>query len=273
MTQIFEVSRRLSNRPLALVQEEADLLAAALRGDAPAPQAFGYGRAGERERQYGLIDGVAIIPIRGVLFQGGWGSYWSTGYDWIRRGFLAAVADPEVRAIVLDVNTPGGEVAGCFDLADTIYAARGTKPIAAILAENAYSAGYALASSADPGRIYVPRTGGTGSIGVIWMHVDWSAALTECGIKVTFFTYGQRKADGHPEIPLSKEARTRFQADVDTMGDLFVETVARNRILPAAKVRGTQAATYLGQQGVDLGLADAVMAPDAAFQALLDELG
>lgn len=273
MSQIFEVARRLSNRPLALVQGEADLLAAALRGDAPAPEAFGYGRSAERNRQYGLIDGVAIIPVKGVLFQGGWGWSWATGYDWIRQGVLTAVADPEVRAIVLDVDSPGGEVAGCFDLVDTIHAARGTKPLAAILSESAYSAAYALASAVDPGRIYVPRTGGTGSIGVIWMHVDWSAALAEHGIKVSFITYGDCKADGHPEIPLSKEARKRFQADVDMMGDLFVETVARNRNLPAAKVRGTQAATFLGQQGVDLGLADAVMAPDAAFLALLDELG
>lgn len=271
MSQIFEVARRLSNRPLALVQGEADLLAAALRGDAPAPEAFGYGRSAERDRQYGLIDGVAIIPIRGILFQGGWGCSWATGYDWIRQGFLTAVADPEVRAIVLDIDSPGGEVAGCFDLVDTIFEARGAKPVHAILSENAYSAAYALASAAD--RISVPRTGGTGSIGVIWMHVDWSGALAEYGIKVTFITYGDRKADGHPEIPLSKEAQTRFQADVDTMGDLFVETVARNRNLPVTEVRGTQAATFLGQQGVDLGLADAVMAPDAAFRALLDELG
>lgn len=272
MTQMFDIARRLSNRPLALALTEADLLAAALRGKVLAPQAV-FGQLAERERQYGLIDGVAIIPVRGVLFQGAWSCSWATGYDWIRRGFVAALSDPEVRAIVLDIDSPGGEVAGCFDLADTIHAARGVKPIAAILSESAYSAAYALASAVDPGRLSVPRTGGAGSIGVIWMHVDWSTALTGAGIKVTFVTYGDRKADGHPEIPLSKEARERFQADVDMMGDLFVATVARNRNLAPQKVRDTQAATFLGQKGVDLGLADVVLAPDAAFQSLLDELG
>ena len=137
-----------------------------------------------------------------------------TGYDGIRQNFLEALSDPAVEAIVLDIDSPGGEVAGCFDLVDTIYAARGEKPIWSVLSESAYSAGYAIASAAD--RIVVPRTGGTGSIGVISMHVDWSQALTEAGVKVTFITYGERKADGHPRFHF--QALTRFQADIDTMG-------------------------------------------------------
>ncbi|HBO83311.1 MAG TPA: serine peptidase, partial [Cupriavidus sp.] len=165
---------------------------------------------------------------------------------------------------------PGGEVAGCFDLVDTIYGARGKKPIWSILNESAYSAGYAIASAAD--RVLVPRTGGVGSIGVICAHVDLSKALTSAGVKVTFITYGDRKADGHAEIPLSEEALARFQADIDSMGDLFVSTVARNRNISAATVRDTQAATYLGADGVELGLADEVAAPDAAFRALLSAL-
>jgi signal peptide peptidase SppA len=193
-----------------------------------------------------------------------------TGYDGLRQNFLTALTDSDVKAIMLDVDSPGGEVSGCFDLVDTIYNARGKKPIWAILNESAYSAAYAIASAAD--RIIVPRTGGTGSIGVICAHVDFSKALTSAGVKVTFITYGDRKADGHSEIPLSPEALEGFQSDIDTMGALFVNTVARNRNIAADRVRGTQAATYLGADGVTQGLADAVMAPDAAFRALLAEL-
>lgn len=225
------------------------------------------------QKGYAISDGVAIIEIHGTLVQRLGTlrpSSGMTGYDGIRENFLAALDDPEVRAIVFDIDSPGGEVAGCFDLVDTIYDQRGIKPVRAILAESSYSAAYALASAAD--RITVPRTGGVGSIGVICMHVDWSQALTDAGLKVTFITYGDRKADGHPEIPLSKEALTRFQRDINTMGELFVETVARNRNIAASVVRDTEAATYLGSAGVELGLADQVAAPDAAFRALLTEL-
>lgn len=222
---------------------------------------------------YEVVEGIAIIEVKGTLVQklgtlkptSG-----MTGYDGIRQNFLTAMHDSAVEAIMLDIDSPGGEVSGCFDLVDTIYAARGTKPIWSILNDSAYSAAYAIASAAD--RITVPRTGGTGSIGVICMHVDFSAALTDAGFKVTFITYGDRKADGHPEIPLSKEALARFQADIDTMGELFVNTVARNRKIAASAVRDTQAATYLGEQGVAQRLADIVAAPDAAFRALLAEL-
>jgi len=223
---------------------------------------------------YEVLAGVAIIEIEGTLVQrlGTLQPYSGmTGYDGIRQNLAVALADPSIRAVMLRINSPGGEVCGCFDLVDAIYKARGSKPIWAILDESAYSAAYAIASAAD--RVIVPRTGGTGSIGVIWVHVDWSKALSEAGLAVSIIQYGDRKADGHPEIPLSGEARARFQADINTMGKLFSDTTARNRRLSASKVRAMQANTYLGQLGVAQGLADAVMAPDAAFRSLLAKLG
>lgn len=287
--QFGHLAQRLFNVPVAIRPEKAEVIMAALAermgigrmmrlsGDAVdltplALEGSGYSYADRESRDsgYDLVGSVAVIPVHGTLVQKT-GSLrpWSgmTGYDGIRQAFLTALYDPQVEAIVLDVDSPGGEVAGCFDLVDTIYDARGNKPIWSILNESAYSAAYALASAAD--RIYVPRTGGVGSIGVICMHVDFSKALTEAGLVVTFITYGDRKADGHGEIPLTPEALDRFQSDIDLMGELFVDTVARNRGLSASKVRATQAATYLGKAGVKLGLADVVAAPDAAFRALL----
>ena len=230
----------------------------------------GRGRAPQRDLGYDFLPGgIARIQVEGTLVQklGTLRPYSGmTGYGGIRQAFLGAVTDRKVKAILLDVDSPGGEVSGCFDLVDAIYEQRGKKPIWAILNENAFSAAYAIASAAD--YITVPRTGGVGSIGVICLHVDFSRALDANGLKVTFIKYGDRKADGHEEIPLSDEALAAAQADVDAMGKLFVATVARNRGLPLAKVRDTQAACYLGGPGVGLGLADAVMAPDAAFRAL-----
>lgn len=215
-----------------------------------------------------LVAGVAVIPVRGVLSNGP--SWWGCSYGGIRRAFLAALAADDVRAVVLDVDSPGGTVEGCFDLADLIYRARGTKPVHAILSESAYSAAYALASACD--RIAVPRTGGTGSVGVIAMHADLSQMLGKAGVEVTVIRYGERKAEGNEFEPLSKGALTRMQADVDAMGELFVETVARNRGLKASAVRAQQAGTYLGAAGVTAGLADAVQAPDEAFGELLASL-
>lgn len=286
------LAQRLFNVPLAIAPGKAEIIMAALadrlgvanmlRLDGSAvpltPMAMDddYDVAPSRGRPrkgYDVVEGVAVIDISGTLVQklGTLRPYSGMmGYDGIRQNVLTAVADPDVKAICLDIDSPGGEVAGCFDLVDTIYKARGEKPIWALLDESAYSAAYAIASAAD--YITVPRTGGTGSIGVICMHIDWSEAISKAGAKVTIITHGARKADGHPEIALSEEALASYQADIDMMGELFVETVARNRNISADSVRDMQAATYLGSNGVSLGLADAVMAPDAAFLALLDKL-
>ena len=295
--EFAHLATRLFNTPVAIHPRKAEIAIAALadrlgvtqmfRGNGSmVPHAFDQEdeadfSAPRRTRQddpgYDLLGGVAVVPISGTLVQkrGTLRPYSGmTGYDGIRQSFLTAIADPAVRAVVLDICSPGGEVAGCFDLADTIFRARGTKPIGAILTETAYSAAGVIASSVDPGRVYVPRTGGTGSLAVICMHVDLSEALSKAGLKVTFIASedADRKTDGHPEIPLSAEAYAAFKADIDAMGALLCETVGRNRGMASAQVRGLKAATFLGANGVAAGLADAVMAPDAAFAALLAEV-
>ncbi|WP_241300490.1 S49 family peptidase [Burkholderia stabilis] len=226
------------------------------------------------ETPYDLEQGVAVIDVSGTLVQrsSNLRPYSGMlGYNAIRHNFIEALDDKDVKAIVLSIDSPGGEVAGCFDLADLIYESRSVKPTLAILNECAYSAAYALASACE--QITVPRTGGTGSVGVICMHLDQSKAIDKAGLTVTIIKYGDRKADGNQFSPLTKEALDRFQADVDEMGELFVATVARNRNLSADVVRKTQATTFLGAAGVEIGFADAVMAPDEAFRSLLAELG
>jgi signal peptide peptidase SppA len=226
------------------------------------------------ERGYEVVNGVAVVPVSGTLVHKGTSLRpysGMLGYNAIRHNLMLALNDDSARAVVLDCNSPGGEVSGCFDLVDAIYEARGDKPITAICDDMAYSACYAIASACDS--IILPRTGGVGSIGVITMHAEYSKALRGAGVEVTIFQYGDRKADGNPYNPLSKEAAERFQADIDELGELFVDTVARNRGIAASKIKATQAATYMGAAGVDAGLADAVMAPDEAFRVLLAELG
>lgn len=213
---------------------------------------------------YALIGNIAVVPIADVLVHNA--DWFGMTYGRIRASFNAALADPEAKAIALLVDSPGGEVAGCFDLAEEIYAARGGKPIVAILDECAYSAAYALASAAE--QIIVPRTGGTGSIGVVAMHVDMTAMLSDAGIKVTIVQYGAQKTETSPMAPLSDDARARMQTDIDMLGEMFVEMVARNRGMSAEAVRKTEAGIFLGQSGVNAGLADFVASPQEAFADL-----
>ncbi|NWC92629.1 MULTISPECIES: S49 family peptidase [unclassified Pseudomonas] len=287
MTNYPHLAQKLFNVPLAITPQKAEIVMAALAdrfGLARLFHADGRvvalddwdGDIGEpaEDRAYEVVQGVAIIPVTGTLVQklGTLHPYSGmTGYDGLRACLSMALDDRKVKAIVLDIDSPGGEVAGCFDLADSIFKARGKKPVWAILTESAYSAAYALASACD--YIVVPRTGGTGSVGVICMHVDMSKALGAAGVNVTLIHYGDRKADGADSKPLSDAALSRYQSDVDAMGELFVNTVARNRGMSAKAVRSTQATTFLGAAGVEIGFADAVMAPDEAFRSLLAELG
>jgi len=249
--------------------ELADTLQTRLRAfDDPAAFGAVVTRGGDDGVSYEIASGVAIVPISGVLVHGRRAYSDEIAYGTITNTIVAAANDIEVRAIALQISSPGGEVSGLFELADLIYGLRGVKPIWAILDDHAYSAAYAIASATD--RIVVPRTGGVGSIGVITMHLDVSKLLEEWGIKISIIQYGERKSDYSPFRSLSETARNRLQADVDTVGEMFVEMVGRNRSLNRARVRATEAGIFMGADGVEQGLADAVMSPQEAFSELTE---
>ncbi|GAB6854176.1 S49 family peptidase [Asaia astilbis] len=254
------------NRPIAFAESSLALLRLAFESGGSAVALLGE-RLSE-PAPYEVIKGIAIIPVTGMLLPGS-GLSWSeaTYYQDIRQSLEAALEDPAVRSLALLVNSPGGTVSQCFDTAELIYQARGSKPIWAILDDAAYSAAYAIASAAD--FITVPRTGGTGSIGVVGMHLDVTASLADAGIKVTTFQFGERKTDSYPTTAMTEPARTRMQADIDELGEMFVALVARNRNISPESVRNTQAATFLGEKGVALGLADRTATPQEAISALL----
>ena len=273
------VAQRLFNTPLVLHPAKAEVIIAALAdrmgftcSKSLLTEESEFNRKG-KDVGYEVVESIAIIPIQGTLVNKlGTLEPWSgmTGYDGIRINFLCALNDPEVKAVCLDIDSPGGDVAGCFDLVDTIYRARGTKPIHAILSENAYSAAYAIASAAD--RIIVPRTGGVGSIGVIYIHYDFSAQIEKAGIKPTIIKCGTRKAEGNSLEPLSDDVKSALQSDIDLVGNLFFNTVSRNRGISVSAIRDLEAACFIAERGVELGLADEVNSPDAAFLNLLNKL-
>lgn len=283
MKNFPHLAQRIYNTPLMIHPDKARIILSAISGRFGIHSIDGnvivagdaeYQRADEdRTHAYDEHEGFAIIPIKGTLVQstGSLRMYsGQTGYDGIRQNFIHAVENPKVKAIILDVDSGGGECAGCFDLVDTIYEARAEKPIISILSECAYSAAYALASAAH--RVTVPRTGGAGSIGVICLHADYSEALAEAGIKITMIKYGDLKAAGSPYEPLKGKPLRNIQSDIDEMGELFIETVARNRDLPAKKIREMEAATFLGKNAVDNDLCDDVVSPNIEFNNLIDTI-
>jgi len=222
---------------------------------------------------FAMVDGIAVIEVSGVLVhRGSWigQSSGQTSYEGIAAQLAAAVADPAVRGIALEIDSFGGEVAGVFDLADAIRAARASKPVQAFVAEHAFSAGYALASQATA--IILPRTGAVGSIGVVVMHADLSGQLSDDGVTVTLIHSGAHKVDGNPYEPLPDAVRARIQGEIDSIRTLFAQTVAagRGRRLTAEAALTTEADCYRGADAVTAGLADEVSDPASAFAAFAD---
>ncbi|MHC6082109.1 S49 family peptidase [Ralstonia solanacearum] len=216
---------------------------------------------------------IAVIPIHGTLVRRTVGLEAESGlasYTAIGDQLDAALADPGVAAILLDVDSPGGESGGVFDLADRIRAAAAVKPVWAVANDMAFSAAYALASAAS--RLFVSRTGGVGSIGVIAMHVDQSVKDAQDGIRYTAVFAGARKNDLNPHEPISDAAQAQLQAEVDRLYGLFVATVANNRGIAAEAVTATEAGLFFGQDAVAAGLADDVGTFDDALAQLTASL-
>jgi len=251
--------------------ESADQTAAALPARA---SLFGNDLAQRHQRNgsqpFALIDGIAVIEIAGTLVhRGAWIGQSSglTSYEGISAQLQAALDDPGVRGIALDIDSFGGEVAGAFDLADRIRASRAQKPVHAFVAEHALSAGYALASQAD--RIVLPRTGAVGSIGVVALHTEMSGALDQKGIAVTLIHAGAHKVDANPYQPLPQAVHDQMQRELEVVRFLFAETVAAGRgdRLTQAAALATEAGVFRGAEAIAAGLADDLADPVTAFHA------
>lgn len=221
------------------------------------------------------VEKIAVVSVIGTLVSRSGYLDAASGlqaYGDIADAIAAAMDDTSVRGVILDVDSPGGEVGGLFDLIEQIQAIRSAsaKPLWAVANESALSAAYAIASAAD--RLYVTRTGEVGSIGVVAVHVDESGADAKAGLAWTFVFAGDRKVDGNAHEPLSERARATIQADVDRLYAEFCALVAVNRGLSPEAVRGTEAAIYRGTLAVRAGLADRLGTLDLAIAEMAAEL-
>lgn len=215
---------------------------------------------------------VAVIPLQGVIvhradmFSDVSGA---ASLDKFQARFREAMADPGVGSIIINIDSPGGTVAGVMEMAAEVLAARDTKRIIAVADTLAASAAYWIASAA--GEIVVAPSGEVGSIGVIAAHEDLSAALEQQGIKVTLVSAGKYKAEASPLAALGEEARAAIQARVDEFYGAFIAAVAKGRGATPAAVRGGfgEGRVVGAAEAIKTGMADRIGTLDETLARLL----
>lgn len=218
-------------------------------------------------QDYEVVDGVAVIPIEGVIakrmnlfmqISGG------TSTELLSRDIKAALADPQIKAIVLSIDSPGGTIDGTADLTAIVRAGRDLKPIVAYTDGMMCSAAYWIGSAA--GQLFIGNdTTQVGSIGVVATHVDVSRSEERCGVKTTEIYAGKYKRIASQYSPLSEEGRASIQERVDYLYSVFVSAVAENRGVSVETALKDMAdgRIFSGKQAVSAGLVDGVSTLDA----------
>ena len=250
---------RLIGTPLLLARAKLDVLLAVLGERIGAPQVSVAAFEPVIAPSVRTQSSIAVIPVFGTLVRRTNGLEAASGltsYSELAARLQAASVDTAVRGVLLEIDSPGGEAGGVFELAEQVRTLAQHKPVWAVAVDSALSAAYAIAAAAN--RVVVTRTAGVGSIGVIAMHIDQSARDAQQGYRYTPVVAGAHKADLSPHAVLAPEALTRLQREVDRLYDLFVDHVALMRGLDADAIRATEAALYFADDAVRAGLADAV---------------
>lgn len=226
------------------------------------------GRRLDNNPEVQLQGQTAIIPIYGAIVDKGSLMAQSSGAlsaEKIQGMIQSALDNPDVKNILLDVNSPGGTVTGGMELSDFIYAARDIKPIDAFVSGNMASLAYLIGSSAST--VTATETSLSGSIGTIMTHQDFSKRLEMDGIKITHITSGENKAMGNSAEPLSEKAHQHFKGLVDEFNAMFVERVARNRKVSVMDVMNNmgQGKMYIAKEALSRKMIDKIGTMDMAL--------
>lgn len=262
---VSQIYSRAINRPLLVEPGMAEtLIDGWLHGRVDA------GPAGEPREVMEKVGHIAVLDVSGPLVSRladapACGAA-PVSYEGLMLAFDDLEADANITHIVLRMETPGGEAAQLFDTTDRMVELRKTKTLIAMVDDYAYSGGYGLAAACS--EIWLTRTGGVGSVGVVIGHKDVSEKNAKEGVKWTYVHSGAMKVAGNPNEPLSDSARSFMQAESDRIHELFTSSVAAYRGMDVAAVRGTEAGLYFGQAAIEAGLADHL----GTFRELMTEL-
>jgi signal peptide peptidase SppA len=237
---------------------------AARQNEPPEAVAAKLGRELQNTHRLEMRENIAVLPLVGPLFR--YANLFTqvsgaSSYELLAKDFTAALENPEVQAIVLNIDSPGGEVNGCAELADMVYEARGTKPVIAYASGDAASGAYWIAAAAD--EIVVSKTSALGSIGVVGVYQGGKDTDT---VEVVSSQSPFKRLD-----PGSDEGRARLQKRIDAMAGVFVDAVAKYRGATPTHVQEHYGSgdVFIGGDAVRQGLADRV----GSFEKLLSELG
>lgn len=262
---------RMTSTPWAIQPEALEEIIAISerRNESPEAVASRLGRELDNTQRTEVRDGVAVVPVTGPLFR--YANMFTqisgaSSYDVLARDFVAALENPDVSAILLNVDSPGGDANGCSEFSDMIYAARDKKPVWAYVGGSGASAAYWIASAAE--QIVVDETAFIGSIGVVVGIRDSREADAKNGVRQ--YEIVSKQSPYKRVDPATDEGRSKIQDTIDALADVFVFKVARNRGVSAETVLSDfgQGGTFIGKAAVAAGMADRI----GSFESALAEI-
>ncbi len=263
----MKIWNRLSGEPWAITEGALQTILEIAARENESPQAVAAKLGRNLQNTYSVMerDGVAIIPVTGPLFR--YANLFTaisgaSSYELIARDFTAALENPQIKGIILDIDSPGGEVNGVSELSNMVYAARGKKPVVAYASGDAASGAYWIASAAD--EIVVSETSALGSIGVVGVYRGKSTGANS-DVEIVSSQSPHKRLD-----PQTDEGRARLQARIDSMADVFIGAIARNRDVAGEIVQTHYGGgdVMIGARAVEAGLADRV----GSLEQLIQEL-
>ena len=263
----MRIWNRIAGEPWAITETALHTILEIATRENESPQAVAAKLGRNLQNTYSVTerDGVAIIPVTGPLFR--YANLFTmisgaSSYELIARDFTAALENPQIKGIILDIDSPGGEVNGVSELSNMVFAARGKKPVMAYASGDAASGAYWIASAAH--EIVVSETSALGSIGVVGMYQGKSGKSAEA-VEIVSSQSPHKRLD-----PTTDDGRSRLQTRIDSMADVFIETIARNRNVSAENVQNHYGGgdVMIGAKAVSAGLADRV----GSLEGLIAEL-
>ena len=198
-----------------------------------------------------IREGAAVIPVVGPLFR--YANIFTaisgaSSYEILAKDFTCALENPDVHSIILDIDSPGGEVNGCAEFASMIFEARGKKPIIAYASGDAASGAYWIASACD--QIIASETSMLGSIGVVAVY---RGSKDESVLEIVSSQSPYKRLD-----PSSKDGKSRLQSRIDDLATVFIESIAKHRgVDPPTVIKDFGGGdVFIGKNAINSGLAD-----------------